>query len=362
MFLGVGLLHWMQGLSIATLAYGVIGQHMKFASAFYLFAEVPARAAVVAAGAAMLALLYRHRATFPRAAQRHFEHGVVGLKLLYGLAVIGGASAAYWSETLGEPIIGDTFVGNAHALLIYGLPFAWLLMAEPRGGLAPPQWFSRLALCLVASFQALQVYPIAGTQMAFATFLLLLIGLLCVHDAMTLAEQGSPRWIRVRQLGYGLMVLVLLTISVRRDRLARRQYQESAPLGLPGAARIQLPENTAADLLRLVRVLRAHCDTFVSFPGRNSLYFWTEIAPPTPFNATFWPNMLDIHQQEEIARALAGDSDACFVADLRSQSLFDTLGYSPLVRYLDGNFHSAGAIGPYDLRIRNDRRIDGPLP
>jgi len=191
---------------------------------------------------------------------------------------------------------------------------------------------------------------------------MLLIGLLCVHDVATLAAQGSPRRTHARQLGYGLMVLVLLTISVHRDRLARRQYQESAPLGLPGATRIQLPETTAADLVRLVRVLRAHCDTFVSFPGLNSLYFWTETAPPTPFNATFWPKMLDDHQQEEIAKALAGDSGPCFVADLRSQSVFDTLGHSPLVKYLNANFHSAEAIGPYDVRIRNDRRIDEPLP
>ena len=358
MIVGIGLSQWLQGLSIATLIYGIVGQHRKFAAAFYFFPEIPLHAVGIAAGAATLAVLFRQRASFHAAARRHIERVVAGLKLLLGLAAIGAASATYWSEADVDLTDREPFSGISRLLLIYGLPFVWLLLPEASEG----RGFSRLALVFVAIFQALQVYPIAGTQMAFGTLPMILVGLLCVHDVATRAEAGSPHRMRVRRLATGLVVAALLMISWRRDATARRHYLESVPLALPGAARIRLPETRVANAVRLVRNLRAHCDTFVSFPGWNSLYFWAEKDPPTSYNATLWPNMLEDRQQEEIAAKISGDPRACFVENLRWQATFDAVNYSPLVWYLRRNFRSAGAIGSYDFRIRNDRSVDGLVP
>jgi hypothetical protein len=359
--LGVVLVQRIQGAPIARLLYGMIGQHARFADAMYLVLEVPKRAGVVAVGAAALAVVYRRRASFPPAARRRVELGFAAMKLLYGLAVIGATSAAFASDAIRGSIDKDSPSGIACALMSYGLPFAWLLLAD-LPGLAPPQRLARIALCLIASLQALQVFPIAGTQVALGTVLLLLVGLLCVHDVLTSRETGEPMRIHARRVGYGLMVLALLTIALRRGEISRREYRSSVPLGLPGAARIRLPEATAEEIIPLVRSLRAHCGTFVSFPGMNSLYLWAQTEPPTKFNATFWPNMLNDRQQLAIAESIAADPRACFVVDLRTQDIFDGLGYSPLATYLYQNFHSAGAIGAYDLRIRNDRRSDELLP
>jgi hypothetical protein len=359
--LGVALAQLVQGVSIATLAQGVIGQHVKFGNAFYFFVDVPKKAGVAAVGSTLLAIVFRRRASFPPSARRRVELGLVGMKLLYGLTVIGATSAAFAGEAIGGSIDKDSPRGIAQALMIYALPFSWLLLAKAEA-LAPPQRFARLALCLIASFQTLQAFPIAGTQVAFGTVLLLLTGLLCVHDVLTSGEPGAPMRIHTRRFGYGLMVLALLTIALRRGEISRREYRSSFPLGLPGAARIRLPEETANSLGRLVRNLRSQCDTFVSFPGMNSLYLWARMEPPTAYNATFWPNMLDGVEQHAVARSIDAKPRACFVVDLRAQEIFDGVGYSPLATYLHQSFHSAGAMGPYDLRIRNDRRSEELLP
>jgi hypothetical protein len=359
--LAVALVQLIQGVSIATLAEGLIGQHVKFANAFYLFVEVPKRAGAAAVAAAALAIVYWRRASIPPAARPRVELGFAGMKLLYGLTVIGATSAAFASEAIGGSVDKHSPSGPAVALMIYGLPFSWLLLARTEG-LAPPQRVARLAVCLMASFQTLQAFPIAGTQVSQGTVLLLLIGLLCVHDVLTQTEAGRPMRIRVRRLGYGFMVLALLTIVLLRGEISRREYRSSVPLGLPGAARIRLPQETSEAYLRLVRNLRAHCDTFVSFPGMNSLYLWAQKEPPTLFNATFWPNMLSDRQQFAVARTIAGDPRACFVLNLRKQEVFHGLGYSLLANFLYQNFRSTGVIGPYDLLIRNDRRGEELLP
>ncbi|HEX4826271.1 MAG TPA: hypothetical protein VFV19_18370 [Candidatus Polarisedimenticolaceae bacterium] len=330
----------LQGVPIARLFYGVIGQHVAFADAFYFVLEVPRRAAIVAVVATAAAVLYRFRPC-PVVAAR-------AAKLLYGLSVIVATAAPFVAaRTRPGPTSG--------ALMLYGLPFAWLLLVDT-GALSREGRLARVALCLIAAFQALQVFPIAGTQVALGTVLLPLAGLLCVHDAVT---SWAPATVA---LGETVTAAALLAIAFWRGGIVHREYRSYVSLELPGAERIRLPEVTAKDYGRLVRNLRERCDSFVTFPGTNSLYLWAQKEPATSFNATYWPNMLDTYQQLATARTLAGDPNSCFVLDRREEELFEGLGYSLLANYLKANFHTEGTIGPYDLRMRNDRHGDGLIP
>ena len=53
----------------------------------------------------------------------------------------------------------------------------------------------------------------------------------------------------------------------------------------------------------LARYLERECDTFVTYPGFNSLYFWTGKRPPTHLNSTGW-GQLSHPQQERILASL----------------------------------------------------------
>ena len=53
----------------------------------------------------------------------------------------------------------------------------------------------------------------------------------------------------------------------------------------------------------LAQYLEKECDTFVTYPGINSLYFWSGKRPPTHLNSTGW-GQLSHPQQEHILGAL----------------------------------------------------------
>jgi hypothetical protein len=53
----------------------------------------------------------------------------------------------------------------------------------------------------------------------------------------------------------------------------------------------------------LSQYLERECDTFVTYPGINSLYFWTGKHPPTHLNSTGW-GQLTHAQQEQILTSL----------------------------------------------------------
>ena len=53
----------------------------------------------------------------------------------------------------------------------------------------------------------------------------------------------------------------------------------------------------------LAQYLEKECDTFVTYPGFNSLYFWAGKRPPTHLNSTGW-GQLSHRQQERILGSL----------------------------------------------------------
>src|SRR5207244_1914530 len=67
------------------------------------------------------------------------------------------------------------------------LPWVWLMLVPSNAPSSQSQKqsvpFHRVFLCLAATWQSLQAYPIAGTQVTTATFLLILTYALCLRDA-----------------------------------------------------------------------------------------------------------------------------------------------------------------------------------
>ena len=89
-------------------------------------------------------------------------------------------------------------------------------------------------------------------------------------------------------------------------------YYSHGRVTLPGSHMIRLPTTQSQPLELLSKVVRAHCSTFVTLPGMNSLYFWTEESPPTWFNATTWSYLLDSSQQEQVVHRIEGKARSRF--------------------------------------------------
>jgi hypothetical protein len=93
---------------------------------------------------------------------------------------------------------------------------------------------------------------------------------------------------------------------------------------------------------------RRHVSTFVfAEHGQNRFYFWTGMAPPTGFNATFWPYMLTDRQQGEVIRQLEQRPASCVIAMDGGDALVPQDRLVPLRTYLQRAYQPSERIGPW---------------
>ena len=216
---------------------------------------------------------------------------LVGLGYASGVirsrALIRALKVAYMGGVLlgwiGYGLLG-TFSWELQPLPFYGLPWSWLVLAvEPSAngeGVSATMPISRVALGLATPLIVLMVYPVAGSQVFYASLPCLVGASVCWADILRLLNRQS--WPR-RLVAAGVWALALTFLSIVAYGSVKT-YRANEPLGLPGASRIRLPAEDAATLRWLAERLHADCDTFVGLPGINSLYFWAEKASPTTRN------------------------------------------------------------------------------
>jgi hypothetical protein len=140
-----------------------------------------------------------------------------------------------------------------------------------------------------------------------ATLLPVLAYSVCLADVFkaVAAQRSVGAWFssltpRRLQLAHAFAVCALLCVfaNVWCDLPAVRRHYASLPtLDLPGSRHVRFDQETTAMYRDLARYLEKECDTFVTYPGCNSLYFWTGKRPPTHLNSTGWGQLS--HQQQE---------------------------------------------------------------
>jgi len=198
--------------------------------------------------------------------------------------------------------------------LVYLLPWAWLLLV-PTGTTLHPQSdnrFSRTFLCLAAAWQILQAYPVAGTQVAIATFLAVLVYSLCLYDAIlalakapSMASQLVTITPQTALLFKFLLFVSLLAFEGKWclpvDYWSRRASMPAVDLA--GTRLLHLPAHELRTYESLTDYLKRESDAFVTVPGLNSMYFWTGEAPPTYFTIAE-SAMLSDKEQEAILNVL----------------------------------------------------------
>jgi hypothetical protein len=124
------------------------------------------------------------------------------------------------------------------------------------------------------------------------------------------------------------------------------------PLGIHGATLVRLPHYQAEELRELSAYLRSHGETFFSYPGVNSLYFWTGKQPPTWFNAGDWMVLLSDQQQNEIVMALQRAEHPLVVVNEPGIKYWERGAVAeekPLVRFIREKCHEIHRIGAYDI-------------
>ena len=133
-----------------------------------------------------------------------FLHYCMPLKVSYGYwsgtaALLFAVIAVAWRRRLARLLLAIAaakglygvlgtlvFVLQSRCQLSHLLPWIWLVMLPSgRDGASKSEdTFPRAILCLVAAWQGLQAYPVAGSQVAIGTFLFIPVYSLCLYDAI----------------------------------------------------------------------------------------------------------------------------------------------------------------------------------
>jgi hypothetical protein len=338
LYAGVALGH---GTTPRGLVHGLVLQHAGFVDDFYSRPPIYPLAipcAVLAMGIAFQTMRGR------------FDLARVGY---LGTAVLAvGIGLRHLTDSFTPLVHGADDRGHASLLLSCLTPLVVLvLLPGMKSGQSdsPPlvhRRFARLLLCTTSVLLPVVVYPIPGTQVAMGSLGLLLAVLIVVSDCRQRESLlGGGETLFWRGVLVTLLACSLLAV-VSRDLWLWQRREQLSPLQLAGSERLRLPASDVQRERWTVAHLQQHADTFVCFPnGHNSLYLWSQIAPPTGWNATFWQGLLSDQQQQQVIEALAHCPRACVVVDRSDPAPFQ----APLARFIQHHFEVVWKNGSVEI-------------
>ncbi len=289
----------------------------------------------------------------------HFGFTVQSMALVtLGVAVIL-AALWHWRPSLRVQIADAVawlrlltlgcFVWHAQTwLTIYGVGYtiSYVLPLTPLFLLplveAPAGDRRRLAAGLVALVglgQVLHAYPVAGSQMAWGSFLLLPLYVNGLTDAAAhLARRLHRPWLET-----AIATIALGTAGLQAGLLLNQgwdRWRTSDQLNLPGAESVRPPENVRYALRILTANAELHASLLYSRPGMFSFNLWSGVPTPTLRNATHWFWLLSPDDQQAI------------IARLRAEPRSAIISSRPLIEFLDQKMHMT-ITGPLNDFIRS---------
>lgn len=314
---------------------------LRFPGMFVVAPEMPPRAllAIAVVVQAAVAVLYRGE-ILPDGSR---GTALAILKLVSAAALL----ALYWSTRW----------------LLAGLPFLWILSLPPgegddTGRAKPSTWIIGLLVVAIS----LQAYPVAGSQLQLALFLVPALAVIGFHDALGVLR-SLPAARRRILAGAAIASLAILVHPFYLGLPAvQREYAHGRiPLELPGAESLRLTEGEVTGFRWLVANLKTHGSTFFGVPGLHSLYGWAEQEPPVPFYANAWMLSTPLARQQELARIMASTPDLCVVRHPKLCEVWlGGRGFtgSPIARQVERDFEIAGTWGGYQLLLPNSKPAD----
>lgn len=271
------------------------------------------------------------------------------LRAVAGLAVM-------LSVTRITPISLGPSAGNQDSL---AMVLCWLAVVPP-GGVAEPPYkrFLRVLLAALGVAEALQVYPVAGSQVGIAAVTFVPVAALLLGDVLTslrawsAARGGSylERFGAVAAIATIALASVLAVNAILRTIGNNATiYRDNVAVAFPGASQLRLPPADAENYSRLLALLREHrCTDFIGYPNINSLYLWSGIEPPPPAAPGAWIEALDSERQQRVVDELRRSPRPCAI---RNEGLAAAwLGGEPppdrpLVNYVLNDFRTVERVG-----------------
>src|SRR5205823_4459290 len=113
----------------------------------------------------------------------------------------------------------------------------------------------RLWVGLVLALQYLHAYPVAGSQIAWGTFLAIPLIALGLHEGWKYS--ATQTFLLPVQVALVLTAMLLVVSATQLGVRGWREYHQSQPLALPGAENIRPPRVFSSALRMLARNAKA---------------------------------------------------------------------------------------------------------
>jgi len=165
-------------------------------------------------------------------------------------------------------------------------------------------------IALIAFMQVLHVYPVAGSQMSWGSFLMIPVFAAGLHEVWALKTR-YPKALRL------MPVILMVAASIPVGLLFEtgwERYRTSRPLDLSGAEGIRVNDPTRQLLRILTLNAGVHADMLFSRPGMFSYNIWSGMPTPSSKNATHWFWLLDNPDQQEIIKRLNAASHPAMIS------------------------------------------------
>lgn len=206
-----------------------------------------------------------------------------------------------------------------------GLLPVTLLLLLPRtknGGEVLPVRRADVMLVLLAAFQVLHVYPVAGSQMGWALLLVPILGaLLAARGLQELPARDraadSVISVHLPKLALFAGTLFLLVQNAPTPVNAWRAYQAASPLDDLHARYVRVRAEDSYWMRSVATTLRQECSSFISIPGQASFYVFSGLKPPTGWIATAWPWLFDASDQHKAVNDLRAAENLCVLRNER---------------------------------------------
>lgn len=307
---------------------------------------------------------------------------------VWGVAAVVAAALAVgpYGRSLSPRFSGSVRLGAGLAIWLGigsiwpipgGLPvpllLAWLALLPPKDHPDTAEWsLIRTAIPLLAIAGTLQVFPVAGTQVASASVLFIPVGAICIRDGLIeLRTAAGGRFapdlsLLARNCAAGLAVLFAYLGIVRPGLADFATHSTTEPLPFAGAGLLHLPPPQRDELVSIVELIEtSDCTSLVGLPSSGSLYLWSGLAPPAPTLPGAWMTQLNDERQSQVVAASKASARPCAY---RNESMLDfLLGDSPpppapLVRYIESEFEVVETAGAYEFMLPVAPQPDDAAP
>jgi hypothetical protein len=338
----------LRGTTPAGLLEGILLGPLRHPAAFNLSYTWPAGSLGLAVGSLVAAVVARRAA-------RGGSRAVHAWVAVFRLAAAAGVAATVLRFPAASP---DRWVFGFGAPLLW--LFVWRLPGETDAARRTATWLALLWLG-----QYLHAFPVAGSQVAWGTFLAVPLAAIGAWSALHWFRDHPPvapalRTPAAARAAAALALVAAVAFSAR-FRAGAERYRDGSDLALPGTDFLRLPESATALFRILATNAVAHGDVLFSQPGMFSLNLWTGLPTPTLANVTHWFSLLDADRQHAIVRALERAPRAVVVVQREHIEYLTKRSFAPsgpLHDYIAAHFVPAFQLDNFEFCIRRGRTID----